>query len=252
MVDALRIARDEVKYRMEHHINYDLGKENSIKSLGSEISKYAKKHHLSAQQVKDFHQSSNFAYIGLASLATYSKSEFNKLDRAVINNNHLSDYNKLKISAGRMIEGYTGLWSFMGYATAAAMFTATLELTPGVGKGPVGTRINSETQQMIVSRGLSKRLNSFQDIVNNPKTIWGKSAEEVQSILGEGWTMGKYGKTGTGWKFTKDDKSVFFHQGGRHEGDYYGFSSGTTGKVKVVDPNTYKPIEGDKAQIINR
>ena len=90
---------------------------------------------------------------------------------------------------------------------------------------------------------------SFDDIVNNPAVLFGKSADEIAAILGDGWTKGKYGVTGTGWKFTKDDKVVFYHEGGRHVGRYWGFSSGTTGKVKVVGKD-YKPRPGDKARII--
>ncbi len=75
------------------------------------------------------------------------------------------------------------------------------------------------------------------------------SADEVAAVLGEGWTQSNYGVTGTGWKFTKGDKIIFFHQGGRHGGTYYGFSSGTTGKVKIVGAG-YRPLPGDKAKII--
>ena len=53
------------------------------------------------------------------------------------------------------------------------------------------------------------------------------------------------------WKIMKDDVSVFYHlSGGIHGGAYYGISSGATGKIKVVDPNTYIPLYGDKATII--
>jgi hypothetical protein len=75
-------------------------------------------------------------------------------------------------------------------------------------------------------------MSSFEDIVNSQASLYGKSADEVAAILGEGWTKAKYGVTGTG-KFTKDDKVVFYHDGGRHAGPHYGFSSGATGKVKI-------------------
>lgn len=60
----------------------------------------------------------------------------------------------------------------------------------------------------------------------NPKALWGKSADEVGSILGDGWTKGAYGSSKTGWKFTRstDGQSIFYHPGGgRHGGSYYGF-----------------------------
>ena len=31
---------------------------------------------------------------------------------------------------------------------------------------------------------------------------------------------------------------MFYHEGGRHVGSYYGYSSGTTGKVKIVEKGT--------------
>ena len=47
------------------------------------------------------------------------------------------------------------------------------------------------------------------------------------------------------------DVSVFYHPGGgKHGGAYYGISSGSTGKIKVVSPDTYIPLPGDKATII--
>ena len=92
-------------------------------------------------------------------------------------------------------------------------------------------------------------IRSFEDIVRNPKLLWGKSQQEMEQILGKGWTGGKYGNTGEGWKFTKGDKSVFYHNGGRHQGPYYGFSSGKTGKVKVVGKG-YVPSSDDKSTII--
>lgn len=91
--------------------------------------------------------------------------------------------------------------------------------------------------------------NQFEEFVKNPTSLYGKTADEVANMLGEGWTKGNYGVTGTGWKFTKGDKIVFYHEGGRHDGPYYGFSSGVTGKVKIVGPG-YKPLPGDKARII--
>ncbi len=95
-------------------------------------------------------------------------------------------------------------------------------------------------------------LKSYNDITMNPKALWGKSADDVGKILGEGWTRGTYGSAGTGWKFTNGDKSVFYHPGGGvHEGSYVGVSSGQMGKVKVVGSD-YKPLAGDKAIIIQK
>ena len=42
---------------------------------------------------------------------------------------------------------------------------------------------------------------------------------------------------------------TFYHSGGRHDGAYYGFSTGATGKVKIVGED-YIPLPGDKATVI--
>ncbi len=62
---------------------------------------------------------------------------------------------------------------------------------------------------------------------------------------------GVYGGKGDGWKFMNGDVSVFYHPpGGVHGCAYYGISSGATGKIKVVNPDTYIPLPGDEATII--
>ncbi|MBC1647985.1 hypothetical protein HB935_11920 [Listeria welshimeri] len=70
-------------------------------------------------------------------------------------------------------------------------------------------------------------------------------------MLGEGWTEASYGSAGAGWKFTNDgDGMVFYHPGdGIHGGSYYGFSTGDTGKVKIVGED-YIDFSNDKATII--
>jgi hypothetical protein len=110
----------------------------------------------------------------------------------------------------------------------------------GVGNGLVAANTNA---------GSGGELKSFADIAENPELLYGKSADEVAKILGEGWTKGNYGKTGTGWAFRKGDKMVFYHKGGRHVGVYYGYSSGPAGTVKVVGPG-YVAQAGDKATLL--
>ena len=92
--------------------------------------------------------------------------------------------------------------------------------------------------------------NCLDDILQTPQRLYGATQSEVASMLGEGWTVGVYGSSKNGWKFTNGDKMVFYHAGGGlHGGSYYGFSSGTIGKVKIVGCD-YIPLVGDKATII--
>ena len=99
---------------------------------------------------------------------------------------------------------------------------------------------------------VSWKPNSLEDIMTNPERLYGSTQNEIRSILGEGWTEGVYGSNGQGWKFTSPDGSVFYHAGGGiHGGSYYGFSTGPTGKVKIIKPSdNYIPTLDDGATVI--
>lgn len=93
--------------------------------------------------------------------------------------------------------------------------------------------------------------NSLEDIISNSERLYRSTKNEIKSILGDGWTEASYGSAGNGWKFTNDgDGMVFYHPGdGIRGGSYYGFSTGDTGKVKVVGED-YIDFSNDKATII--
>ena len=94
-------------------------------------------------------------------------------------------------------------------------------------------------------------INSVDDIFSDPTRLKGYTVDELQTILGNDWTRGVYGSNGGGWKLMNGDISIFYHPGGGKHGDpYYGISSGATGKIKVVNPETYIPLKGDKATVI--
>ena len=94
-------------------------------------------------------------------------------------------------------------------------------------------------------------INSVDDIFSDPTRLKGYTVDELQKVLGNDWTRGVYGSNGGGWKLMNGDISIFYHPGGgKHGGSYYGISSGATGKMKVVNPETYIPLKGDKATII--
>ncbi len=105
-------------------------------------------------------------------------------------------------------------------------------------------------QETYGAQNVTWKATSFEHILKYPEILYGASQAEVAKILGEGWTVGTYGSAGVGWKFTKGDLSVFYHPGGGiHGGSYYGFSSGITGKVKVVGDG-YIPTIDDNATVI--
>lgn len=92
---------------------------------------------------------------------------------------------------------------------------------------------------------------AFDNFVEHPEELYGKSADEVEKLLGSGWKKGAYGSDGTGWKFINGDKMVAYHPGGgRHVGSYYKLSSSRFGKIKLVGKD-YVPSLNDKAMIIN-
>jgi len=99
--------------------------------------------------------------------------------------------------------------------------------------------------------GTSATLNSFEDIAANPKALWGKSADDIQKILGDGWKKEPL-RQGDGFKFTKDDEMVSYSEGSTRHGStpYYKVSSGKTGILKVVGKG-YKATMGEKAKIIH-
>ena len=106
----------------------------------------------------------------------------------------------------------------------------------------------------VVGKGARVILKSFDDIAINPKELWGKTKKEVKDILGKDWSEGKYGSSGTGWKFIKGDKSIFYNPSSSAHGgaEYWGFSSGKLGKNKIVNPSSYKHRVGDGAKIYNK
>ena len=93
---------------------------------------------------------------------------------------------------------------------------------------------------------------SFEDLVNNPKAIWGKSAADVQKILGKDWTQEPL-NSGVGWKFTskKDGGFISYTTGNSHHpnSEYYKINSGKSGKMKVVGSG-YVPTSNDKSTVI--
>lgn len=97
-------------------------------------------------------------------------------------------------------------------------------------------------------------VHSFDDILSHPTSLRNYSADEIETILGKGWAKGTYASNGSGWKFIQEshpENSIFYHGGGGvHGGAYYGVASGKTGKIKIVDVETYIPLPDDNANII--
>ena len=114
-----------------------------------------------------------------------------------------------------------------------------------------GSEWNEYLKGMYGADNVHWNINSVDDIFSDPTRLKGYTVDELQKVLGNDWTRGVYGSNGGGWKLMNGDISIFYHPGGgKHGGSYYGISSGATGKIKVVNPETYIPLKGDKATII--
>ena len=116
-----------------------------------------------------------------------------------------------------------------------------------------GEEWNQYFQATYGAENVKWKARSFEHIIENPQTLYGSTQSEIAQILGDGWTADSYGNSGTGWKFINDahpDLMVFYHNAdGVHGGAYYGFSSGSTGTVKLVGDD-YIPLPGDNAIIL--
>ncbi|WP_434044807.1 MULTISPECIES: DUF6531 domain-containing protein [Sorangium] len=96
-------------------------------------------------------------------------------------------------------------------------------------------------------------------LLKDPKSIWGKSAQEIAEAFEksgykatlESSTKGSKRSTQIRIAGHSEVSNIQVHPGGgRHEGAYYKISTSTQGKIKVVDPDTYVPTPGEKATII--
>ena len=119
--------------------------------------------------------------------------------------------------------------------------------------GNEGTRENPT--EWVDFMGLAK----CDEFLENPKSIWGKSSDEIaEAFREEGYEAvieqsTKGSKKSVQVRITGHPEitNIQVHPGGgRHEGAYYKISTSTQGKIKVVDPATYKPTPGEKAKII--
>lgn len=99
------------------------------------------------------------------------------------------------------------------------------------------------------------------EILSTPQSLWGKSAGDIQKIFtdaGFDAAVSQSKRKGSS-KLAKvvkikghpEIQQIMVHPGGgRHIGAYYKISTSTKGKIKVVDPKTYKADANDKSKII--
>ncbi|MBF2473173.1 hypothetical protein IA868_08315 [Listeria welshimeri] len=150
--------------------------------------------------------------------------------------------------------GLTEMTLSLGFGIAAARNTmAKKKLNPAETKQMVsGEKWNNYFKEKYGAGNVQWKPNSFQDIIDNPQRLFGSTPNEIKSILGDNWSFKPYGSNGLGWEFFSSEGRIFYHAGGGiHIGSYYGYATGPTGKVKIVD-DFYLRTPDDKATIIIR
>lgn len=96
-------------------------------------------------------------------------------------------------------------------------------------------------------------------ILTEPESLWGRSADEIATTIKEAGFDAKVRQSTRGSARAQivevsrhpEITQIQVHPGGgRHEGAYYKVSTNTKGKIKVVDPDTYKPAPEEKVRIV--
>ena len=181
--DALRLAANMVSERMVSK-QYDYY-ENGV--LNKRIVDYAIKHDLSSEDFHDFNNLTNHYYYAMGSLATYSQDEFKMVNRSVINDKHITDNQRLRISLGAAGNAYRRLWGIMLASANAAGFVATLG---------AGTPALSQSRASSFSAEREMTL-------ENPNSFAGRSTSEVGDWLTQnGWKNNGFTRGGAGFKYT--------------------------------------------------
>ena len=84
----------------------------------------------------------------------------------------------------------------------------------------------------------------LEKLYNDPESIVGKSADDVEKMLGDGWTKKPYGSNKTGWEFyqPKGSGKVAYHPaGGIHKTAYYIIAKANSPIIKVIGTG-YNPL----------
>jgi RHS repeat-associated protein len=103
-------------------------------------------------------------------------------------------------------------------------------------------------------------ITSIDDIIGDSSVIWGKSADDIAKAFNDAGYKATVHQSTKGSKLSSQVKieghseitNIQVHPGGgRHLGEYYKISTSTQGKIKIVNPKTYKVDPSEKATIIN-
>ncbi|MEY0474851.1 VENN motif pre-toxin domain-containing protein [Providencia huaxiensis] len=134
----------------------------------------------------------------------------------------------------------------------------------GAGVGSViGSNIGKGNNKGTIPKqsNSNNSVNIATNFTKAPQAIWGRSSDDIaKDFKTAGCEVNVRQSTrGSGQvviievKGHPEISQIQYHPGGgRHGGSYYKVSTTTQGTMKVVDPSTYKPTQGEKATIINK
>ena len=139
LVSALKIANNEIKSRVTNKQGFGLQSKNFLPALNAATTAYASEHNLNAKEAFEFYNNVLADYNGLASVAMVSSEGFMKLDRAVINNKGVNNYNTLRLAQGYIYECDANLRGILNISANVALGEAAGAIGTAVGQGPRGT-----------------------------------------------------------------------------------------------------------------
>ena len=151
---AARIGGNEIKDAIKNGRGFFVAGTNS-RLIGA-AQEYIKNNNLNLGDATDFIGQVDAYHNGLASVAMKSTNEFYKLDRAVINNKNITDFQRLNLTIGFIYNSDANLRGILNISANVALGEAVGGIGIAKGRGPVGPRINSELQQAIVNAGIPK------------------------------------------------------------------------------------------------
>jgi hypothetical protein len=154
LLGAAKIAGSEISDAIKNNRGFFVAGTNG-RLLGA-AEKYIKDNNLNLGDASDFISQVAAYHDGLASVAMKSSSEFAQLNSAVINNDKLTAYQALNLTIGYIYNSDAQLRSILNISANVAVGEAAGGVGIGVGRGPIGPRINSNLAQSLVDAGTTR------------------------------------------------------------------------------------------------
>jgi RHS repeat-associated protein len=151
LVDAIKIANNEIKSVVKDKRDY---RSNQVEeNLGKAVTDYISKNELTFGAAAEFQKAVTDYYHGLEAVATYSKTEFERMDRLIINNKQVNNYWTVRLTVQGITEMHAKLWRILGASVDAAVFVSTLGVGTRTGPPPRVPLTKSDELQKLFDAG---------------------------------------------------------------------------------------------------